>query len=85
MGINVERQNVVDEVHLLASKLGLGITDAIKDAVSERLASIDRKRQIEAKRKLAAIEKVQKEFRMLGTDGMTSNCDDLYDEDGLPV
>jgi hypothetical protein len=85
MGINVKRQDVVDEVHLLASKLGLGITDAIKDAVSERLAALERERQIEFERRMAAIRKVQEEFRLLGTDGMTSNCDDLYDEDGLPI
>jgi hypothetical protein len=85
MGINVKRQDVVDNVHLLASKLGLGITDAIKDAVSERLASLERAREVEIQRRLDAIRRIQEEFRLLGTDGMTSNCDEFYDEDGLPI
>lgn len=83
MGINVKRQDVVDNVHLLAAKLGLGITETIDQVVGEKLVAIEAARNADIAQRLKAIRKIQERLRPASPDGLTSNYDDLYDEDGL--
>jgi hypothetical protein len=85
MGINVKRKDVVDNVHILAGKLGLGITETIDQAVTEKLAKIELERQAEIVRRMASIREIQAEAKKHIRPGVTSNHDWMYDENGLPI
>jgi hypothetical protein len=85
MGINVKRQDVVDNVHLLASKLGLGITETIEQAVVEKLERMEIEREADILSRMERIREIQERLRPHTADGVTSSCDEFYDEDGLPA
>jgi hypothetical protein len=85
MGINVKREDVVANVHLLASKLGLGITETIENAVVEKLKRMEMEREADIQLRIEKIREIQERLRPHIPDGATSNCDEFYDEDGLPA
>jgi antitoxin VapB len=85
MSINIKNPRVVKEVRVLADKLGLGLTEAIDDAVKARLAQFEAERQAEIQRKLKAVDEIVERVRHLIPPGATSDCSDMYDEDGLPI
>jgi antitoxin VapB len=85
MGINVKNAAVEEDIRLLASRLGLGLTEAIEQAVKARLGQLDAEKHAETTRKLAAIRHIQGELRPLLALGVTSDCGELYDDDGLPA
>lgn len=85
MGINVKRKDVVDNVHLLAGKLGIGITETIDQAVSEKLAHMEVERLADIAFRMAAIREIQERLRPFIPDGATSDCRALYNEFGEPA
>jgi antitoxin VapB len=85
MSINIKNPRVVEEVRILADKLGLGLTEAIDDAVKARLAQLEAERQAEIARKIKALDEIHSRIKHLIPPGATSSCDDMYDEDGLPA
>jgi hypothetical protein len=85
MGINVKNLGAEAEIRHLAERLGVGLTEAIQAGVRAKLAELDAQKQADVDRKMAAIKRIQEELRPFRKEGATSNCDDLYDEDGLPA
>lgn len=89
MGINVKNAEVEAEVRLLAAELDVGLTEAILDAVRWRRGVLTAERVVareaEIARKMAVIRVIQGEIRPFLKPGVTSSCDEFYDEDGLPA
>lgn len=85
MGINVKRQDVVSNVHVLAAKLGLGITETIDAAVTAKLAYLELEHAAEIERRIKVIREIQVEAKKYVQANATSNHDDLYDDFGLPI
>ena len=85
MGINVKRQDVVENVYALAGKLGLGITETIDAAVKEKLAQMEVARAADIKRRTKALRAIQGEVVNLVQQGTTSDHSEFYDDGGLPL
>ncbi len=85
MGINVKRQDVVENVYALASELGLGITETIDAAVTAKRDQLEGERAADVKRRLKALRAIQAEVVNLVQPGTTSDHSEFYDENGLPV
>jgi antitoxin VapB len=85
MGISVKNLEAEAEIRYLAERLGVGLTEAIQLAVKAKMAELDAQKLADFDRRMAAIKRLQEELRPFRKDGATSNCDDLYDQDGLPA
>jgi antitoxin VapB len=85
MGISVKNFEAEAEIRYLAERLGVGLTEAIQLAVKAKMAELDAQKLADFDRRMAAIKRLQEELRPFRKDGATSNCDDLYDQDGLPA
>lgn len=74
------------EVHELARRTaeitGETMTKAIRIALEERLARLEREHEIDA-----VVQRVTEKILAAGPtpEGLTSDHDDLYDESGLPA
>jgi antitoxin VapB len=82
MGLNIKNQRVHELARTLSQATGTTMTGAIEEALEEKLARLEREREMPAK--IAWLEARLKE---LGPPppGLTSDHSDLYDEDGLPA
>jgi hypothetical protein len=85
MGISVKNLEAEAEIRYLAERLGVGLTEAIQLGVKAKMAELDAQKLADFDRRMAAIKRLQEELRPFRKDGATSNCDDLYDQDGLPA
>lgn len=83
MGLNIKNEEVHRLAREVAAKTGETMTHAIQTALEERLARITalRQEEIEARRK-----KVREILDSIPHyPGASSNHDDFYDENGLPI
>jgi antitoxin VapB len=95
MGLNIKNPDVESNIRKLAEHTGESLTDAIDNAVKERLARLEeeaaRNRPAQTVEEfLARIKPIQDAFaaaRIASGDTRTSKelMDELYDEDGLPI
>lgn len=81
MGMNIKNPRVEKLARELAEALGETMTSAIQHALEEKLDSLNREREVEAKRR-----RVRQILDEMGPppEGVTSDHSDLYDEWGLP-
>lgn len=88
MGVNIKNPKIEAAIRELAAARGIGLNEAIGDAVERDLKRFSQARQREIERKMAAIREI--------TDGIAARRgpdaptwaqleDELYDEHGLPI
>ena len=82
--MNIRDEAVIAEAKALAELLGTTATDAVRQAVHERLERERSRRKAEQRRKFEAIMAVAERASKLFPPGTTSDHSDLYDENGLP-
>lgn len=82
MSLNIKNERTHALVRELATLRGVSQTDAVTEAVEQRLAELRRRGERDAK--VADILRLAREFRELAGD-VDLSTDDLYDEEtGLP-
>lgn len=81
MGLNIKDDEVHQLARELAAQTGTSMTAAIRDALKEKLARLERARDPEA-----VVARVKRLVEESGPPppGLTSDHSDLYDELGLP-
>jgi hypothetical protein len=82
--IQIRKPRVAEAIRKLAARRGVGITDAVAEAVDDALRRLDRVDEAEMQRRLARIRRAVDEFNALPVVGRILTDDDLYDEDGFP-
>jgi hypothetical protein len=82
--IQIRKPRVTGAIRELAARRGVGITDAVADAVDDALRRLDRLDEAEVQRRLAEVRRIVEEFNALPVVGPLLTDDDLYDEDGFP-
>ncbi len=82
MGMNIKNGRVHELARTLSQATGKSMTAVIEEALEEKLAQLERDREMPGK--IAWLEQRLKE---LGPPppGLTSDHSDLYDDDGLPA
>ncbi|KZS68992.1 antitoxin [Mycobacterium kansasii] len=88
MSLNIKSERTVALVRQLAARTGTNQTAAVEDAVTRRLAELDREETVRADARHAAAEEVLRELGKILTDEdrqlIRRNEVELYDDDGLP-
>ncbi|ETW24888.1 type II toxin-antitoxin system VapB family antitoxin [Mycobacterium gastri] len=88
MSLNIKSQRTVALVRQLAARTGTNQTAAVEDAVTRRLAELDREETVRADARHAAAEEVLRDLGNILTDEdrqlIRRNEVELYDDDGLP-
>ncbi len=88
MALSIRNKATEAAVRLLAARTGVGLTEAIDEAVARRLADLDREsRDSSPQAHTARAERVRRVFEefMEGVDpAKLLTDDDLYDKNGLP-
>ncbi|MBX9700520.1 MAG: type II toxin-antitoxin system VapB family antitoxin [Acetobacteraceae bacterium] len=83
--MNIKDEKLIAEARALAELLGISVTEAVRQAVEDRLARERAGREAEKRRKVAAIMAIAREASKLVPPGVTSDHSDLYDEHGAPL
>ena len=81
--MNIKSEEAYHLAAELAELTGARLTAAVLEALRQRLDKERRARERETK--VAAILALGKEIRRLCPDASSSDTDDLYGEDGLPL
>jgi len=81
MGLNIKDKDVHDLAREVAAQTGTNMTAAIREALKEKLARLERARDPEA-----VVARVKRLVEESGPPppGLSSDHSDLYDELGLP-
>lgn len=82
--LNIKDQALIGEARELAALIGTTTTEAIRQAVRERLARETLARDDDRRRRYEAIMEISERTAKLFPPGSSSNHSDLYDENGLP-
>ena len=91
MGLNIKKPTTEAAIRELAAETGESLTDAVENAVREKLARMPRKSVARAREELAEAlrpfrEEVMRNRKKRGETRTTQEIlDDYYDEDGLPI
>ena len=88
MSLNIKSERTVALVRELAARTGSSQTAAIEEAVSARLAELERDDDTRVENKRTAAADALRQLRRLLTDddklAIRRTQDDLYDDSGLP-
>ncbi|WP_149540907.1 type II toxin-antitoxin system VapB family antitoxin [Siccirubricoccus phaeus] len=82
--MNIKDEKLIAGARALAELLGTSVTEAVRQAVEEKLAREQAGREAERQRRYEAIMAIAKEASKLFPPGSSSDHSDLYDENGLP-
>jgi len=82
--IQIKRADVVENARALAALTGLSITDAVAQAVRDRLAMERIAKDATLAERRRKLDELVAEVRRLPRVGPPLTDDDLYDADGLP-
>jgi hypothetical protein len=82
--IQIRKPEVTRAIRELAEKTGQPITEAVADAVQDRLARLDDANEAEIERRIARAKEIVARFAALPKLGPPLTDDDLYDKDGFP-
>lgn len=80
--IQIKKEEVAQNIRELAVLMGEAITDAVNEAVLEKLAKVRKRLDVEERR--AKVNRVLAEIDALPRIGPPLTDDELYDEHGLP-
>jgi len=84
MGLSIKNEDVEARVRKLAEATGLGVTEAIDDAVRRRLQALEHDQEAERARLHAAIETIRAKFGPFPPLDQEAIDEEMYDENGLP-
>ena len=82
--MNIKDEKLVAEAKALAALLGTSVTEAVRQAVEDKLAREKAAREAERTRKFEALMAISERASRLFPPGTSSDHTDLYDENGLP-
>ncbi len=82
--IQVKRADVVADVRALSAIMGVSLTDAIHEAVKQRLVAEQAAALDDRKARHLRARKTLEEIWKLPRIGEPLTDDDLYDEEGMP-
>jgi len=84
--LNIKRAETYELAKAVAEQTGQSITDAVTDALREKLARLSEIRSDDLEARRASIRAIQARFRALPGDSFRSADIDaiLYDDQGLP-
>jgi antitoxin VapB len=85
--LNIRNKETERLVRELAARRGVGMTQAIHEAVAKEVATLPPVRKLSYEERLASIRQIQAEVRAALTPGAPSVeeiMDDMYDEWGAP-
>ncbi len=83
MGLNIKNEDVHRLARELATRTGETMTHAIQTALEERLERLTLTQTNDRKERAARVRAILDSIPHY--PGATSNHDDLYDENGLPI
>ena len=83
MGLNIKNEEVHRLAREVAARTGETMTHAIQMALEERLARLTKQQVDDRKDRAARVRAILDSIPHY--PGVTSNHDDLYDENGLPA
>ncbi|MDX2236788.1 MAG: type II toxin-antitoxin system VapB family antitoxin [Hyphomonadaceae bacterium] len=84
MGLSIKNEDVEARVRRLAALTGEGVTEAIDNAVVERLARIEHTKSERARARLAALDAALARLGPRPPLDRKAIDEELYDEQGLP-
>ncbi|MCO6418689.1 type II toxin-antitoxin system VapB family antitoxin [Siccirubricoccus sp. KC 17139] len=82
--MNLKDEKLIAEARALAELLGTSVTEAVRQAVEEKLAREQAGREERRRRKFEALMAISERASRLVPPGVTSDHSDLYDENGVP-
>ena len=82
--LNIKDEALIADAKALAELLGTTTTDALRQAVQDRLARERVDREEARRRKFEALMAISERASKLFPPGSTSDHSDFYDENGLP-
>lgn len=82
--IQIKNEDVARDIRELASLTGEGITDAVAEAVREKLAKVRGRSEAEVQARRREVDRLLAEIDALPRRGPPLTDDDLYDDYGLP-
>jgi antitoxin VapB len=82
--LNLKDDALIAEAKALADLLGTSTTDAVRQAVHDRLTRERAARDEARRRRFEALMAISERASKLVPPGVTSDHSDLYDEHGLP-
>lgn len=85
MGLSIKNEDVEARVRRLAAATGVGVTEAIDAAVSEKLARLDADRDALAAQRSAALDDLLDRFGPLDPLDLKAIDDEMYGPDGTPL
>jgi antitoxin VapB len=83
--MNIKDEKLIAGAKALAELLGTSVTEAMRQAVDDKLARERAGRDEERRRKVEALMAIAERASRLVPPGVTSDHGDLYDENGAPV
>jgi len=84
LGLSIKNEEVERKVRRLAEATGLGVTEAIDEAVTEKLARVEKATEAEVQAKLKALDAIIEKYGPFPRLDQKAIDDELYDEHGLP-
>lgn len=84
MGLSIKNEEVEARVRRLTELTGLGVTEAVDLAVTEKIARTEASLQTEQVRRREAIEAVIAKYGRLSRLDQKQIDEEMYDEFGLP-
>ena len=82
--LNIKDEALIADAKALAELLGTTTTDALRQAVQDRLTRERDDRDAARRRKFEALMAISERASKLFPPGSTSDHSDFYDENGLP-
>lgn len=84
MGLSIKNEEVEARVRRLAEITGLGVTEAVDDAVRRRLEALEHDQEAERVRVHDTIEAIRAKYGPLPPLDQKAIDEEMYDENGLP-
>jgi antitoxin VapB len=84
VGLSIKNDEVEGKVRRLAEATGLGVTEAIDQAVTEKLARLDKVKEADIQAKLKALDAIIDKYGPFPPLDQKAIDEELYDENGLP-
>ena len=82
--IQIKNEDAARDIRELAALTGEAITEAVHEAVREKLAKVRRRTSADIEERRRAVDRILAEVRALPRIGPPLTDDDLYDDYGLP-
>ncbi len=85
--LNIKRPETYDLAKAVAARTGLTLTDAVTEALREKLAALDTARTADIADRMEKVRQIQREVKELWGEPLPTQVeldDEMYDEYGAP-